>query len=579
MHWVPGRRVHGVCRGGSILLFLSLLFADVSNAQEGKLLLNMLIKNEAVHLDRSLPKWAPLIDYWIVGLDDHNTDNSEEIIQKHLGHIPGEIMVVEFDGMGPTWTKLVERGIEAFPNATHGLISDADFTPITTRLDKNQLRMDCSKHMYRIRSHEGGTVRNMDWIYRNLPGAKVERRTHQSVTAPPIPGQKVFQTLIDLEVQEYTGGYQDRSGNKSARYMMWLHKDLEERPNDPRTVYYIGHAHLEQAGPNPAQDIRNGHGPGHYHLNEALKYFRWRADLRHGYYEERWFAMLKAGEICERYMADYECSIGMWTRATELDPERADGWFYIGQHWRLARVYDNAIPFLTKAVKLEKPPRSMFQWEYLYDCLRHIEMGRAMHYHPSPPGKSWKVAKKSLQRALYACPERDEVQGMLERAEREAAAFKAKKQEEKGKAKAKPAEKVLPEDPDDEQLEEEVKPKSVEKKDTGKSKGESDVASTLAAFGEWYTRRKDTLKEIQKAHSDVSAKALYPAIAKVFALTIAPTPDCKQYLEAVQPYLDLFNPSIPAIQASIKPEHSAFWTEWLVSTVKLWTPCRDKGTQ
>eukprot|EP00961_Rhodomonas_salina_P098537 1326180-Rhodomonas_salina.3 len=29
-------------------------------------------------------------------------------------------------------------------------------------------------------------------------------------------------------------------------------------------------------------------------------------------------------------------------------------------------------------------------------------MGRAMHYHPSPPGKSWKVAKKSLQRALVS---------------------------------------------------------------------------------------------------------------------------------------------------------------------------------
>ncbi len=34
----------------------------------GKLLLNMLIKDEAGHLDRSLPKWAPLIDYWIVGI-------------------------------------------------------------------------------------------------------------------------------------------------------------------------------------------------------------------------------------------------------------------------------------------------------------------------------------------------------------------------------------------------------------------------------------------------------------------------------------------------------------------------------
>ena len=36
--------------------------------QPGKLLLNMLIKDEAEHLERSLPKWAPLIDYWIVGI-------------------------------------------------------------------------------------------------------------------------------------------------------------------------------------------------------------------------------------------------------------------------------------------------------------------------------------------------------------------------------------------------------------------------------------------------------------------------------------------------------------------------------
>lgn len=58
--------------------------------QPGTLLLNMLIKNEAYHLDRSLPKWAPIIDYWIIGIDDKNTDNSEEIIKKHIGHIPGQ---------------------------------------------------------------------------------------------------------------------------------------------------------------------------------------------------------------------------------------------------------------------------------------------------------------------------------------------------------------------------------------------------------------------------------------------------------------------------------------------------------
>jgi hypothetical protein len=44
------------------------------------------------------------------------------------------MVVVEFDGMGPTWTVLVERGLEAFPQATHGILADADFTPTITCL-------------------------------------------------------------------------------------------------------------------------------------------------------------------------------------------------------------------------------------------------------------------------------------------------------------------------------------------------------------------------------------------------------------------------------------------------------------
>ena len=154
-------------------------------------------------------------------------------------------MVVNFDGMGPTWTVLVQKGLELYPNATHGVLSDADFTPTVTSIDKWQLKLECSKHMYKIRfaqagealkalesvragcnnrcadcllahtphlamnrdsflvrrSMDGGTVRNMDWIYRNIPGAKVERRTHQSLNVPEQPGQTVYQTLIDLEVQ------------------------------------------------------------------------------------------------------------------------------------------------------------------------------------------------------------------------------------------------------------------------------------------------------------------------------------------------------------------------------------------
>ena len=127
----------------------------------------------------------------MVVTDDKNTDNSAEVVKRHLGHIPGEIVIVKFDGMGPTLTQLVEIGIKNYPNATHGIISDADFTPITRHLDKWELNTECSKHMYMIRSPgSSGNVRNMDWIYRNLPGARVERRVrifYFSVALPLYP--------------------------------------------------------------------------------------------------------------------------------------------------------------------------------------------------------------------------------------------------------------------------------------------------------------------------------------------------------------------------------------------------------
>lgn len=58
-------------------------------------------------------------------------------------------------------------------------------------------------------------------------------------------------TKIELLVDEHPGGYQDRNANKSGRYIHWLEKDLEERPGDGRTMYYLGHGHLELWIANP----------------------------------------------------------------------------------------------------------------------------------------------------------------------------------------------------------------------------------------------------------------------------------------------------------------------------------------
>jgi hypothetical protein len=286
----------------------------------GTLLLNMLIKNERAHLDRTLPRWAKVIDYWIIGVDDHNTDDSEEIIRKHLGHIPGSIEIVKFDGMGPTWSLLAEAGLRKFPQATHGIIADADFAPMNNFLDKMELDIRCSKHMYTIWTADHRNERKMDWIYRNIKGAKVLRRTHQIVEVPKLPEQEVFQTLINLPIEESEGGYQDRTPGKNQRYIGFLEADLDDYPNDTRTLYYLGYAHHDifvKSKDSPSSE-------DWAELAKGVDYFKRRGEIEEGNKEERWFALLKIAEIYERYYKDWNKAKYYYDNCTALDPERAD---------------------------------------------------------------------------------------------------------------------------------------------------------------------------------------------------------------------------------------------------------------
>lgn len=55
----------------------------------------------------------------------------------------------------------------------------------------------------------------------------------------------MFQTLVDLSVDEREGGYQDRTPGKQDRYIGFLEADLIDYPGDARTLYYLGYAHYD----------------------------------------------------------------------------------------------------------------------------------------------------------------------------------------------------------------------------------------------------------------------------------------------------------------------------------------------
>lgn len=358
----------------------------------GTLLLNMLVKNEEVHLNRTLPLWAKMIDAWIIGVDENNTDQSIEVIERHLGHLPGHIVTLPFNGMGPTWSVLVKEGLHEYPTITHGILADADFTPLGSRLDRHQLDVRCSKHMYTIINSDRTSSRLMDWIYRNIAHVNVTRRTHQTLNAPALPDQQVFQTLVSLTIEEHEGGYGDRTGQKDLRYISLLEADLIDYPNDDRTLYYLAIAHLNLA----LQSTPPSSSP---HLQTSVDYFKRRTQSTEGNSEERWFAVLKLAEINERYLFDYDQSMVFYRQAMKLDPERADSFFYAGQRLRLSGQPEKALEYLESAAIMPQPQRSLFQWHFLYVCLAKLEFAEAVVMMIEPKQSQVKKAQKLIRDA------------------------------------------------------------------------------------------------------------------------------------------------------------------------------------
>lgn len=279
-------------------------------------------------------------------------------------------------------------------------------------------------------------------VYRNIPGARITRRTHQVVEVPPLPDQEVFQTLLNLPLDERAGGYGDRSGNKQERYIAWMAADLLDFPDDPRALYYLGYGHL---------DLYNTHGgrPEARHiasLHKAVEYFTRRVDLPPavGNKEERWFAMLKLAEIHERYLGQWDKAEAFYRRCIALDGERSDPYFYIGQHYRLIGSPAQAEADLYKAATLTAPVRSLFMWYHLYHCLSKLEYGRNHALRPSPTLQQCKRAIAVLDAADCSSGDpgnADEVRQLAQKARQQLQARREKRRLAKQR-KAEAAEKA-----------------------------------------------------------------------------------------------------------------------------------------
>lgn len=346
---------------------------------------------------------------------------------------------VHFDGMGPTWTKLAEKAWEAFPEGTHGIIADADYAPARRMLggnfDKMDLDIGANKILYNLWSDAAAVsdVRRMDWIFRNMPGVRIERRVHQTLRVPPFAGAGGGITVGEsktMHIHELGGGYQLRtmSGRgRNYRYIKLLMQDLEELPDDPRTLYYIADSHrgVFMAGYDTsawvdapydacltARTMRFVSFTGNItasdwdHLREAVKWYKRRLEVpAPNSFEETYFTYISIAELSERFLGDFAQGFEYYQKAFEFDPQRADPMFYIGQRKRLLGNPQEAVQPLLTASRMRAPKRSVFVWVGLYDCLAAVELGKAVQAVLAADGYSSTLTPEVSTAPTHASPQ------------------------------------------------------------------------------------------------------------------------------------------------------------------------------
>src|SRR5215475_3170087 len=73
-----------------ILLFLSVPLSNFASVKDGRICLNMIVKNERHVIQRALASVKPFIDYWVI-VDTGSFDETKELIRDSLKDIPGEL--------------------------------------------------------------------------------------------------------------------------------------------------------------------------------------------------------------------------------------------------------------------------------------------------------------------------------------------------------------------------------------------------------------------------------------------------------------------------------------------------------
>ena len=301
-----------------------------------KLVLTMIVKNEAKIIERCIESSRPIIDGLCI-CDTGSTDDTIERIQAYAKkyNLPVRVNHHQWKNFGYNRT-LSYKSVREFIHSmgwdekhTYALLLDADMKLVfrdsfsTSMLSApvySLLQKDNELEYYNVR------------LIRLDQEVECIGSTHEYwSTCTPEPISRELLYIDDV-------GDGGSKGDKSVRDLKLLLNDLKDNPNNLRTIFYIGQTYMAL---------------GKYRL--AIANYQKRIELAVlPCDEEAYYSMLQIS-LCYRELKEYDKFADQAQKAHQYDPSRVESLSYLAEHYIETKNYKGAFELAQKCYKTPIP--------------------------------------------------------------------------------------------------------------------------------------------------------------------------------------------------------------------------------
>jgi hypothetical protein len=194
-----------------------------------------------------------------------------------------------------------------------------------------------------------------EWYYKGV--------VHEYIKTNNKDYDHIFRASDDIILYQDRTQDDDKTGKRFFRDKELLLAEYKKDPTEPRTVFYLAQT-CSCTGD----------------VNDSYYYYKIRSTLEDGFFEERFHAYLKAGELSEKLLLDWSDSLGWYMKAFEF-LERAEPLVRICEHYNYIKHWKLAYFFANLACQLEYPKELiLFVDKLCYDYKRWHLMGIVAFY-------------------------------------------------------------------------------------------------------------------------------------------------------------------------------------------------------